>query len=848
MDTQIISGIIQYILFSSPDSDYTILKIVPDDDYNINNDDGTATIVGDMPDAPKVGDAVEFQGGWIENPRYGIQFRITGYRRVEKSPAHVPRVGTTQIKGDKLSGTILRITFYNQDNGWGVIKIDPFDDQDFPEEAIAYDGAIAVVGVMPELVEGEAAEFTGKWVNNDQYGKQFKCDGVVPISPKNKQGIIRYISDTVFGIGDVTATKIYNHFGDDTLDILDNNPQKIYDVPGLKTTLADNLIAEWGASRTVRQIMIHLQSYGITTRLAKKIYDEYGNETLTIVKSDPYQLADDLHGIGFKKADQIAQGMGIAVDDPARLRAGLVYTLSQMANDGHTYAPQDILIAEAREYLGVDTDDDDLLSQLREQLLAKKLRADILYPDTDEQIGAIYLPVFYAAETAAADKIRVMASSPSRIMTHVKGIDDWDAYLNELAQENEVELSDEQQGAVTGAMFSKVSVLTGGPGTGKTTTLQMVINALDLEGFEYKLASPTGRAAKRLSEATEREASTIHRLLGFNPQFGGFDHDESNPLETDIVIIDEASMIDLVLFFQLLKAIKPGSHLMLVGDIDQLPSVGAGNVLNDVIDSGVGHVTRLSRIFRQDDDSHIVSNAHRINQGKMPYTDNESSDFYFFNMSDPEEAAEMVVELVATRLKRKIGDYDEIQDVQVIAPMYRSPVGVNKLNELLQDALNPPGRKAEKKFGYKVFRVGDKVMQTKNNYEKEVFNGDIGIIRAIDDDENSIEVIIDGRFVAYDYSDADEQLIHAYCISTHRSQGSEYPIVVMPIMTQHYMMLQRNLIYTAITRAKKMVVLVGTRKAIKLAVDNNKVAERFSGLLPRLQFGTRSQQTQKQLL
>lgn len=848
METQIISGIIQHILFSSQDSAYTILKVVPDDDYNVNNEDGTSTIVGDMPDAPKVGDAVEFQGGWIENPRYGMQFRITGYRRVEKSPQHVPRVGTTQIKGDKLTGTILRITYYNEDNGWGVIKIEPFDDQEYPDEAIAYDGAIAVVGVMPELVEGEAAEFTGKWVNNDQYGKQFKCDGVVPISPKNKQGIIRYISDTVFGIGDVTATKIYNHFGDDTLDILDNNPQKIYDVPGLKTKLADNLIVEWGASRTVRQIMIHLQSYGITTKLAKKIYDEYGNETLTIVQSDPYQLADDLHGIGFKKADQIAQGMGIAVDDPARLRAGLVYTLSQMANDGHTYAPREVLIAEAREYLGVDTDDEDLITQLQEQLLAKKLNADTLYPDTDQPINAIYLPPFFAAETSSADKIRVMTSSPSRIITHVKDIKDWETYLSDLAQDNDVELSDEQQGAVTGAMFSKVSVLTGGPGTGKTTTLRMVINALDLEGFEYKLASPTGRAAKRLGEATEQEASTIHRLLGFNPQFGGFDHDDSNPLETDIVIIDEASMIDLVLFFQLLKAIKPGSHLLLVGDIDQLPSVGAGNVLNDVIDSGIAHVTRLSRIFRQDNDSHIISNAHRINEGQMPYTDNESSDFYFFNMGDPEEAAEMVVELVATRLKRKIGDYDEIQDVQVIAPMYRSAVGVTRLNELLQEALNPPGRKAEKKFGYKIFRVGDKVMQTKNNYDKDVFNGDIGIIRAIDDDENSIEVVIDGRFVAYDYTDADEQLIHAYCISTHRSQGSEYPIVVMPIMTQHYMMLQRNLIYTAITRAKRMVVIVGTRKAIKLAVDNNKVSDRFSGLLPRLQLGSGTQTMQRQLL
>ena len=775
MSNEIISGIIQHILFSSPDGDFTILKMIPDDDYNIQNEDGTTSVVGDMPDQPRVGDAVEFQGYWTENPRYGTQFRITGYRRVEKSAAHVPRVGSTQVQGEKLNGTILRITFYNEDNGWGVIKIDPFDGEDYPEEAITYDGAITVVGVMPELVEGESAEFTGKWVNNEQYGKQFKCDGVVPISPKNKQGIIRYISDTVFGIGDVTATKIYNHFGDETLEVLDNDPERIFDVPGLKTNLAENLLSAWSASRTVRQIMIHLQSYGITTKIAKKIYDEYEHETLTIVQNDPYQLADDVHGIGFKKADQIAQGMGIEPDAPARLRAGLVYTLSQMANDGHTYAPRDVLLEQAREILGVDTDDEALILQLKEQLLNGKLRADVLYEGDEHQIGAIYLPQFYIAEIRASDKLRVMANSPSHIITHIKQTPDWAGYLEDLAEDNEVELSEEQQGAVTGALFSKISVLTGGPGTGKTTTLQMVINALDLEGYDYKLASPTGRAAKRLSEATDREASTIHRLLGFNPQHGGFDHDEDQPLDTEVVIIDEASMLDLVLFHHLLKALTPKMHLMLVGDIDQLPSVGAGNVLNDVINSGIAHVTRLSRIFRQDDSSHIVSNAHRINEGQMPYTDNESSDFYFFNMSDPDDAAEMVVDLVADRLQRKLGDYDPIQSVQVIAPMYRGAIGVNRLNELLQEALNPGGRKAEKKFGNKVFRVGDKVMQTKNNYEKEVFNGDIGLIRAIDDDENSIEVVIDGGFVTYDYADADEQLIHAFCISTHRSQGQRVP-------------------------------------------------------------------------
>ncbi|MGJ3237246.1 MAG: SF1B family DNA helicase RecD2 [Anaerolineae bacterium] len=853
MDTLIITGIVQHILFTSPDNDFTILKLVPDEDYNIQNEDGTTSVVGDMPDTPRVGDAIECQGYWTENPRYGMQFRITGYRRVEKSAEHVPTPLTSNgqqgIAGDKLSGTILRITFYNEDNSWGVIKIEPFEDADYPPEATSYDGAIAVVGVMPQLVEGESAEFTGKWVNNEQYGKQFKCEGVVPISPRNKQGIIRYIADTVFGIGDVTATKIFNHFGESTLDVLDNDPEQVYDVPGLKRQLANNLIDAWRVNRSMRQIMIHLQSYGITTKTAKRIFDEYGNETLTIVQHDPYQLADDVHGIGFKKADQIAQGMGIEADAPARLRAGLVYTLSQMANDGHTFAPRSVLMEEAREILGVATDDEKLDLQLREQILAQKIYLDTLIFRDEHTVEAVYIPLFHRAEIACAEKLHVIASTSSPLIRRVEQISDWAAHLQALADDNAVDLSPQQQGAVTGALFSKVSVLTGGPGTGKTTTLRMVIDALDEEGYDYKLASPTGRAAKRLSEATERDATTIHRLLGFNPQFGGFDYDEDNPLEADVIIIDEASMIDLVLFHHLLKAIKPGTHLMLVGDIDQLPSVGAGNVLNDVIDSGIAHVTRLNQIFRQDHHSHIITNAHRINQGQMPYTDNDSADFFFFNMGDPDEASEMIVDLVSDRLRKKLGDYDPIQDVQVIAPMYRGAIGVTRLNELLQARLNPAnGRTAEKKFGYKVFRVGDKVMQTKNNYEKDVFNGDIGIIRAIDDDENSIEVVVDGRFISYDYTDADEQLIHAYCISTHRSQGSEYPAVVMPIMTQHYMMLQRNLIYTAITRARNMVVLVGTRQAIAMAVDNNKVSERYSGLLPRLQLGAPRQQSQQTLL
>ncbi len=835
MQLQVISGTVEHVTFYNADNGYSVLKIVPDDETNIQNDNGTLTIVGNFPGGLERGESADFEGHWVENPQYGTQFKALGFERVQRAAnGSFPAQSTSPVGGGTatLRATIQRITYYNEDNGWGVVKVEPHD-RDYPEEAMSYDGLIAVVGVMPELVEGESAEFTGRWVNNEQYGKQFKADQVVPISPKNRDGIVHYIADTVFGIGQVTANRIYDYFGDQTLEILDNDPERVRDVPGLKPNLAKNLIDAWSSGRQLRQIMVHLQSYGITSRLAKRIYDEYGSNTLQIVQTDPYQLADDVHGIGFKKADQIARGMGIAADSAARLRAGLVYALRQMSNDGHTYAPRHLLIETARDLLGVQVSDDELDLQLREQILASKLRSDILRYRGGET-EAIYLPQYHTSERNAATQLKRLANSPSKILHEMKNTD-WDEYLAELAQENNVSLTEEQQGAVKAALTSKISVLTGGPGTGKTTTLRMVINALDQEHYSYHLASPTGRAAKRLAEATGREARTIHRLLGWNPQEGGFEHDEDNPLDADVVIIDESSMIDLLLFYNLLKALRVDTHLMLVGDVDQLPSVGAGNVLNDVIASQIAAVTRLSQIFRQEDASHIVTNAHRINHGQMPVTDNESKDFFFFTMEDPQEAAEMVVDIVVNRLAKKLGEYDRTNDVQVIAPMYRGPIGVNALNEALQNTLNPPRVSlAEKRLGGRTFRKGDKVMQTKNNYEKDVFNGDIGIIHGIHDDDNSLEVVIDGRYIPYDYADAEEQLIHAYCISTHRSQGSEYPVVVMPVMTQHYMMLQRNLLYTAITRARQMVVLVGTRKAVAIAVENNKVAERYSGLMVRL--------------
>ena len=730
---------------------------------------------------------------------------------------------------EQIQGTIERITYFNEENGYSVVKIQP--DKRYPR-AQARDGTVTVVGIMPPLQEGESAHFSGEWVDDKKYGMQFRAEQTLPIAPQTAKGIVNYLSSGIVkGIGPRTAEKIVDHFGSKTVEILDTAPQRIYEVSGLKTNLADNLIDAWEKNRAMRNVLIYLQGLGISAKIAQRIFNEYGAQTPQIIEHNPYQLAEDVFLIGFRKADQIAKNMGVQVQDRYRLRAGLHHALNELSGEGHTYAPHAELIAAAGELLGVD-EDDALESALQDQLLEGKLVEDHLHDEAQrEPIPAIYLPRFFRAETAIASRMQALVHSISLIIRDHRETD-WGTFLQDLSAVNSVDLSAQQQQAVREALCSKVSVLTGGPGTGKTTTVQMLIHALNEGDYAYKLASPTGRAAKRLGEATGAAASTIHRLLGFSAEIGGFEHDEENPLPVDMVVIDEASMLDLHLFSSLLKALPPSAHLLLVGDVDQLPSVGAGNVLRDVINSGIASVTRLDQIFRQDDSSHIISNAHRINQGLQPYTDNDSRDFFFFNIADPDAAADMLVDIVKNRVPDRWG-FDPMRDIQVIAPMYRSAIGVNNLNIRLQSELNSDLRMADIKLGGRVFRVGDKVMQTRNNYEKDVFNGDIGFIDSIDSDDNSLEVVIDGGYVSYDFSETDD-LMHAYCISTHRSQGSEYPVVVMPVMMQHYIMLQRNLLYTAITRAKKLVVLVGTRQALGLAVNNNKVAERHSGLLHRL--------------
>ena len=727
---------------------------------------------------------------------------------------------------DTFTGTVERVTYYNEENGYSVIKVTP--DSRMPGYT-ARDGTVAVVGVMPEMGVGEEAQFSGEWVDNPRYGIQMKLEMVTPIVPTSTQGITRYLSSGIVkGIGPKTAEKIVDHFGTETLNILNRDAGRLSEVPGLRKGLAAKLAKAWEENYAVRQTMIFLQGYGVTSRMATRIHSFYGAETINRVQEDPYALADEVFGIGFMKADQIARNMGLAMDAPERIRAGLEYTLNRLSNEGHTYAPREMLIETANELLQIDNVTR-ITEVLEKQTTAGDLIAETIETDYD-QIDAIYLPVYYYSETGATKSLAQMVAMPS-VITEASADIEWASFLGDIALQNSVELTDQQQSAVKAALTSKISVLTGGPGTGKTTTLQMVIAALESLDFTFALASPTGRAAKRLSEATDHDAYTIHRLLGYSPA-EGFAHDEDYPLEVNMLIVDEASMIDLVLFYNMLKALRPETHLMLVGDVDQLPSVGAGNVLHDVIDSKVGYVTRLETIFRQSEESHIIINAHRVNQGDAPFMDNKSSDFFFFGQEEPAQAAEMVVDVVKNRIPDKFG-LDPVNDVQVIAPMYRGPAGVNALNQSLQAALNSDKRYAEKSLNGRLFRVGDKIMQTRNDYDKEVFNGDIGQLYGIDFDDNTLEVVIDGRYIYYDFSEADD-LIHAYCISIHRSQGSEYPVVVLPLLTQHYMMLQRNLLYTAITRAKQAVVMVGNRRAVYMAVNNNKVAERYSGLLTRL--------------
>jgi exodeoxyribonuclease V alpha subunit len=737
---------------------------------------------------------------------------------------------------DSLSGAVERITFYNPENGYTVLRLrpeHPRGSHDMHVQSVSREGLITVVGNLPELTPGEHLRLEGHWDKHPKHGSQFKAEVCEQTLPATVAGIQSYLgSGMVKGIGPKLAERIVERFKENTFDIVEQQPERLLEVPGIGLDRLQKIAAAWQEQKQVKEIMVFLHGHGVSTNLAVKIYKTYGEAALETVQKNPYQLERDIYGVGFKTADRIAQALGLSTKHPSRIEAGIVFALNEMIDDGHVYVPKDQLAQRAVELLDVPVE---LISPALDQLARDdRIRADMVPigskngknvkdvvadSDGDYKVSVIYLTPLYFAEKGVAARLRKLASAKitaSKDPVHFPSED----------------LSEEQRSALELALVHPVSILTGGPGTGKTTCLRALIRILEEQNKRYALASPTGRAAKRLSEATGRPASTIHRLLEYSP-VDGFKHNEENPLNMDFLVVDESSMLDLLLTHNLLKALRPGTQLLLVGDVDQLPAVGAGDVLRNLIGSGTLPVTRLGTIFRQAANSQIIINAHLINQGKSPAFSKETGDFFLFSAEDAETAANWIIKVVSERIPQKFG-FDPIRDIQVLAPLYRGPAGVMGLNERLQGTLNPPAsNKPERSLYGTLFRLGDKVMQIQNNYDKDIYNGDIGFIRSIDMIEQTLMVDFDGRSVTYDWSEAD-QITLAYVVSVHKAQGSEFPVVVMPVVTQHYMMLQRNLLYTAVTRARKLCVLTGSRRAISMAVHHNKVIQRFTALEWRL--------------
>jgi exodeoxyribonuclease V alpha subunit len=713
----------------------------------------------------------------------------------------------------QMEGVVERITYQNEENGYTIAKLIP---RGKAQE-------ITVVGTLTGVNVGESLRLQGIWINHVQYGRQFEVRSFEVTLPATIEGIRKYLgSGLIKGIGPVNASRIVDAFGMDTLDVIESTPQRLLEIPGIGEKRVEMILTAWEEQKQIKEIMLFLQSNAVSTSLAVKIYKQYGDKSIQVVRTDPYRLARDIYGIGFRTADKIARQLGIAEDAPSRIQAGLLFASGQLTGEGHCFAERGQLLAAAAALLEIE-------SQVCEaQLDALVKQGDLLLEDE-----AIYLPPFYYAEVGAAGKLRRIQTDLRDRLAVFKSIN-WPLAFETLDQNSTFQLTDQQKLAVSMALTEKVSVLTGGPGTGKSTITFSIIQLLKERHCSVLLAAPTGRAAKRLSEATGLEAKTIHRLLEFSPAATDpFVRDQENPLDADMIIIDETSMVDILLLNHLLSAVETGSHLVFVGDVDQLPSVGPGNVLRDMIESGVIPVTRLDTIFRQSEDSYIIVNAHRINQGEFPQFTTQAKDFFLFPEEDAEKAADRVVELTVTRIKNKFG-LDPQKDIQVLSPMHRGDSGVSELNRRLQGMLNPPSTsRSEYRQSGRVFREGDRVMQIRNDYERKIFNGDMGMIQLIDLENQVLSIDFEGRLVPCEYQQLDE-LVHAYAVSIHKSQGSEFPVVVIPILMQHYMMLQRNLLYTGVTRARKMVVLVGSKRAIGRAVKNNQIAKRNTRLAERM--------------
>ena len=677
-----------------------------------------------------------------------------------------------------------------------------------------YDDLVTLVGNLLEVPAGSVLLCEGEWRVDKRYGQQFQCQTWEEVMPATAYGIEKYLgSGLVKGIGPKFAKLIVGHFGTDTIEVIETDIERLYEVPGIGKKRVEKIRESWEKQKDIKNVMLFLQGFGVSTAYAAKIYRQYGKESIDKVKENPYRLADDIWGIGFKTADGIARKMGYEMNDERRLRSGLIYTLNQLADEGHCYAEEEQLIATARQLLEAD-----------EECIHTAMTHAIETEDLMLDGTGIYLPPFYYAECGTANRLSTLVHTKEVGSIFTARFD-----LAKLQRETGIEYDEVQVEAIRQAITSKVMVLTGGPGTGKTTTTKAIIAALQSAGMRILLAAPTGRAAKRMSEATGMEAKTIHRLLEYNPQ-DGYKRNDENPLEGDALIVDECSMIDIILMNNLTKALPTTMRLVLVGDIDQLPSVGAGNVLRDIIDSGVIPVVRLTRIFRQAQSSRIVMSAHAINRGCFPDISNgQHTDFFFMKQEEPEKVAETIVSLVRDRLPKAYRQ--PTANIQVLTPMQRGVVGAANLNMALQQALNY-NTAALVRGGY-TYKEGDRVMQLRNNYDKDVYNGDLGYVRSVDMEERTLTVDFDGQLVEYEVSELDE-LTLAYATTIHKSQGSEYPIVVMPVLMTHYVMLQRNLIYTGITRAKKICILVGQTKALAYAIHNMKVLKRNTRLKERL--------------
>jgi exodeoxyribonuclease V alpha subunit len=713
-----------------------------------------------------------------------------------------------------LSGNIERITYHNPENGFCVLRVKVKNHKDL----------VTVTGNVPSVSVGEYIKCSGIWYNDRNHGKQFKADFLKALPPDTLEGIEKYLgSGLIKGIGAHFAKKLVTAFGDKVFDVIEHKPELLSTLDGIGKIRANSICNNWKDQKIVREIMIFLQSHGVGTTRATRIFKTYGEEAIAIVSKDPYQLAKDIRGIGFVLADTIASNLGIAKDSLIRARAGLSYALLEATSNGHCALPLEILIENTQKLLDID-------SSLVKLAIEKEIESKTIICDLIEDKPCIFLASYHFYEKQIA---KVLLSINQEDVPW--GDNNSQELIPEIEQKLSIRLADNQKEAIIKALSKRLMVITGGPGTGKTTLVKALLKLLELKKLNIKLCAPTGRAAKRLSETTGLEVTTIHRLLEINSSGGGFKYNEDNRLICDYLIVDESSMIDVTLFYALIRALTDHIGLLLVGDVDQLPSVGAGQVLKDIISSNIITTVRLNQIFRQSENSAIIANAHKVNKGILPDLNfrKDNSDFYFIEAEPGDDIINKIITITRDRIPKKF-NLNPINDIQLLCPMQRGGIGARSLNTELQKVLNPNYEKGITKFG-QIFAVGDKVMQTENNYDKDTYNGDIGVISAINQEEQEVTIDFYGNKVVYDYDDLD-QIILAYAITIHKSQGSEYPAVIIPITMQSYMMLRRNLVYTAITRGKKLVVIVGEKKAFAMAVKDGKSSNRYSRLKDWLQF------------